>query len=176
MAVLNRSLQFEKVWGQIMRRNYVSKIKVEEIFGIIKSIQEEPPLHPVTKKAVKLTSAHTKNAIARKDKKLDYRLIARAFKILENENRIERADRGQYWLPGYREKNMEYWKRKFELEELMQRKIEPLIEKQIFALQEKLFYAEQAELEMSDEIEKKRILDEIDRDPEKYKWPMDKTR
>jgi len=159
-----------------MRQDYVGKIKLEEIFAIIKNTQEAHPSDPVTKDTVKLTlAARAKNAIARENKEVDYRLITRAFKILESKNRIERIARGQYGLPGYREKNMEYWKRKCELKELIQKKTEPLIQKQIFDLQEKLFYAEQAEMQLSEQIENKRILDEIDRDPNQFKWPKDKT-
>ena len=85
---------------------YISTDTVLDIYTIIESIQKVPPYKPVERKDV-----------VAKNPELDYRMIGRALELLCKLKVLECFERGQYWLPEYREKSLELAKKRLDIEQ-----------------------------------------------------------
>ena len=131
-------------------RNSVSQEKLDKILEVFTEIQNKHLDEPVTKKEV------TKRLVEKFPELYVYgNLIKRAFKILCNQNKLEREKRGRYWLQGYEKESRNYLKRKNKRQKkdfnVMRRKFEKtqrffekqnkeLVQEKIEALSERDFF------------------------------------
>jgi len=112
----------------------VSEKVYTEILQIIEALQKESPWKPVMQKQVydKLRRrVHCKSL-------LSARHVRRAFSKLVNDEKIVKSGRGQYWLPEYLERNINYLKRRIEFEKDFWRIVDTQRLKRITELEQKL--------------------------------------
>jgi hypothetical protein len=82
------------------------KENLEKILRIIERLQKASPYQPVRKRQVEVEI----QKIVSIEPKLKYRTITRAFGKLCKSNKLKKVGRGQYWLPEFWDKTMEYQK------------------------------------------------------------------
>ncbi len=85
----------------------ISLKKVEQVFKVFTKLQKENPRKCVTPKD-----------LGKGELKLSRRTIERALVKLLDSGRIEKPQRGQYWLPSYLEKNKKYLRYLLESEKI----------------------------------------------------------
>jgi len=143
---------------------YVSKNRIEGVFEIIQRLQEACPLKSVSKKDVK--SRLRNHLSARKNWKEKNRFLGRAFKKLTDEGRIKRHGRGQYWLPSYLDRNIEYLRKKSQFDE----KVGAWYMEQIRRLKEELFTVKDHAAMDAEEVMHKEILEEERTELDQWRW------
>jgi hypothetical protein len=161
----------------LQKKNYIDRKKVEKVFGIIKNLQEASPLQSVSKAAVSLELVK-RGVTVQKAQLLSYRrararrerYLQRSFKKLVSEKRIVRNARGQYWLPSYLERNIEYLKRESQLKELILKGVESFFEKKIRELEEELFIVQDHEAALEEEAMHEEVLEEERRELDQFVW------
>lgn len=135
----------------------VRKKVCEKILKIIEDLQKGFPREPVRQKQVydKLKK-QTFNKL-----ELSPRHVRRAFRKLRKDSKIIRSDRGQYWLPEYLERNIEYLKRRIEFEKSFWETVDDLRSKKIAELERKLLHLERCHEDMLEHHERQEILREL---------------
>jgi hypothetical protein len=164
------------------KKNYIEKYKVEEVFKIINDLQEAVPFQHVSKADVRVKLI--KPVVAARDpdplsdkraRAARQRYLQRSFQKLVSEKRIVRNARGQYWLPSYLERNIEYLKRESQLKELILKGVQSFLGKKICELQEELFLAQDHEATIEEEAMHKEVGEEENRELDQFEWGRTKT-
>lgn len=131
----------------------VSRNVCEQVFQTIRRLQKRSPRQPVTQIQVQDIF---KRALSKPD--LSERHVRRVFRKLRENGKIIRSGRGQYWLPEYHDRKIDYLKRQLQLERDFWGTVDEQRQKRVFELELKLEHQELLYEDIQDYYEKQEIL------------------